>query len=206
LALEETSLGAILSAALVDIPSAHLVHSLLSVRAESSGPFSVAFRAYEHAKFVAVLRGRFKLQLESEPLPTLLRRGDCYALTRGCAYRIYNADVPDSDAAKLFSTFRESDGVVRWGDGTVDTVTVGSRVVFTREGLAWLRHWLPPFVRIPAGTAEARRLRAILTLLHGDPTEALGANFAAERYVGLLLVQVLRHLRARDGATLNPRP
>jgi hypothetical protein len=199
LAVEETARGAILSAALLDIPSAPIVQSLLSVRAESSGPFSVAFRAYEHAKFVAVLRGRFKLQLEGEPLPTLLRRGDCYALTRGSAYRIYNADVPDSDAAELFSTSRESDGVVRWGDATADTVTVGSRIVFSREGLAWLRDRLPPFIRIPAGTDEARRLRAILTLLHGDPADAFGANFAAERYVGLLLVQVLRLLRAREG-------
>jgi hypothetical protein len=199
LAVEETALGAILSAALLDIPSAPIVQSLLSVRAESSGPFSVAFRAFEHAKFVAVLRGRFKLQMAGEPMPTPLRRGDCYTLTRGSAYRIYNADVPDSDAATLFSTPRESDGVVRWGDGSADTVTVGSRVVLTREGLAWLRDRLPPFIRIPAGTAEATRFRAILTLLYGDPADAVGANFAAERYVGILLVQVLRHLRARDG-------
>jgi hypothetical protein len=107
--------------------------------------------------------------------------------------------VPDSDAAELFSIPRGSDGVVRWGDGSADTVTVGSRVVFTREGLPWIRERLPPFVRIPAGTAEAARFRAILTLLHADPTDALGADFAAERYVGILLIQAIRYLRARDG-------
>lgn len=169
------------------------------MRAESGGPYSVAFRRYEHAKFVAVLRGRFKLQIDGEPLPILMRRGDCYALTRGSAYRIYNAEVPDSDATALFSSSGEGDGVVRWGDGTSDTVTVGSRVVFNPEGLAWLRDRLPPLIRIPAGAVEAMRFRAILALLYGDPSNALGANYAAERYVGILLVQVLRHLHARDG-------
>ena len=171
----------------------------MSVRTESSGPFSVAFRAYEHAKFVAVLRGSFKLHMDGESLPTLVRRGDCYALTRGGAYCIFNADMPDSDAAALFSSNRQPDGVVRWGDGTADTVTVGSRVVFNPEGLAWLRDRLPPFIRIPAGGVEATRFRAILALLYGDPSNALGATFAADRSVGLLLVQLLRHLSAGAG-------
>jgi hypothetical protein len=194
LAIEETARGAALSAALLDIPSAPIVQSLLSVRSESSGPYAVAFRAYEHAKFVAVLRGRFYLQMGNESEPTLLRRGDCYALTRGNAYRIFNADMPDSDATALFATRRDIDGVVRWGDGTADTVTVGSRITFTPEGLAWLRDRLPPFIHVPAGTAEARRFRAIMNLLVRDPADEFGASFAADRYVGILLVQVLRHL------------
>jgi hypothetical protein len=199
LAVEETARGAILTAALFDVPSAPIVQSLLSVRAESSGPYAVAFRPYEHAKFVAVLRGRFHLQREGGPEPSLLRRGDCYVLTRGTAYRIFNADVPDTDAAALFSTQRGIDGVVRWGNAATDTVTVGSRVTFSREGLTWLRERLPPFIRIPNGTAEATRFRAILALLYGDPTDALGATFTADRYVGILLVQALRHLSAGKG-------
>jgi len=166
----------------------------MSVRSESSGPYAVKFRAYEHAKFVAVLRGRFDLQIEEEARATRLRRGDCYMLANGGSYRIFNADVPATDAATLFSTDRRIDGVARWGDGVADTITIGSRAVFDPEGAAWLRDSLPPFIRIPAGTAEAAQFRAILNFLCRDRQGALGATFAADRCVGLLLVQVLRHL------------
>jgi len=65
LAIEETARGAALTASLLDVLSSPIVQGLMSVRSESSGPFAVVFRAYEHAKFVAVLRGRFDLQIEA---------------------------------------------------------------------------------------------------------------------------------------------
>ncbi len=158
MAIEETARGAALTASLLDVLSVPIVQGLMSVRSESSGPFAVVFRTYEHAKFVAVLR------------------------------------VPETDAATLYSADRRMAGTVRWGDRVADTVTVGSRVIFNPEGAARIRDRLPPFIRIPAGTAEAVRFRAILTLLCGDPEEAPGAAFAADRCVGILLVQVVRHL------------
>jgi hypothetical protein len=194
LAIEETTRGAALTASLLDVLSVPIVQGLMSVRSESSGPFAVVFRTYEHAKFVAVLRGRFDLQIEGAPTPTRVRRGDCYMLTNGMSYRIFNANVPETDAATLYSADRRMAGTVRWGDGVADTVTVGSRVIFSPEGTARIRERLPPLIRIPAGTAEAVRFRAILTLLCGDPEGAPGAAFAADRYVGILLVQVVRHL------------
>jgi hypothetical protein len=169
------------------------VQRAVSVRSESSGPFAVAFKPYEHAKFVSVLRGGFDLQLEGDSTPTRLRPGDCYVLADGRPYRIFNADVPDTDAGTLFSANRGADGIVRWGHGVVDTVTIGSRVLFNPEGVAWLRERLPPLALLPAGVPEAVRFRAILTLLGTDPENAPGATFAADRYVGILLVQVLRH-------------
>jgi hypothetical protein len=168
----------------------------MSVRSENSGPFAVVFRAYEHAKFVAVLRGRFDLQIEGETSPTRIRRGDGYMLTNGRPYRIFNADVPETDAGTLFSANRRMDGVVRWGNGVADTVTVGSRVIFNPVGAAWLRDRLPPLIHLPAGTTEAVHFRAVLNLLCGEPEGALGATFAADKYIGILLVQVLRRLLA----------
>jgi len=179
---------------LLDTLSVPIVQTVMSVRSESSGPYALQFRAYEHAKFVAVIRGRFDLQLEGEVRPTRLRQGDCYILTNGRPYRVFNASVPETDATALYSAKRAIDGVVRWGDGIADTVTIGSRAIFNPEGAAWLRDRLPPFVRIPAGTAEAERFCAIVTLLCGEPQGALCATFAADRYIGILLVQVLRHL------------
>lgn len=166
----------------------------MSVRTESSGPFVVTFRAYEHAKFVAVLRGRFDLQIEGETMPTRVQRGDGYMLTNGRPYRIFNAEVPETDAGALFSAKRRMDGVVRWGDGIADTVTVGSRVTFNPAGVAWLRDRLPPLIRIPDGTAEAVRIRTILNLLRGEPEGAPGAAAAADSYVAILLVQAMRRL------------
>jgi hypothetical protein len=178
----------------------------MSVRSESSGPFAVAFRAYEHVKFVALLRGRFDLQIEGESTPTRVRRGDGYMLTDGRSYRIFNADVPSTDAATLYSAERRIAGIVRWGDGVADTVTVGTRVIFNPPGAAWIRGRLPPFIRIPAGTAEALRFRAILNLLCGEPEGLPGATVAADRYVGILLVQVLRRLSAGADREGSVRP
>jgi hypothetical protein len=207
LAVEETALGATLTAfadtpvtssrwrRLFDLPSVPIVQNVMCVRSESSGPYAVAFRAFEHAKFVAVLRGGFDLQVEGEARAARLRQGDCYMLTSGRPYRIFNADVPVTDAATLYTSNRRPDGVVRWGNGNADTVTLGSRAMFNRAGAASLRAALPPCIRLPAGTLEAERFCAVLTLLGGEYQEAPGATFAADRYIGILLVQALRHRR-----------
>jgi hypothetical protein len=184
---------------LATLLSAQIVHRVVSVRSESSGPYRVEFRSYEHAKFVSILRGQFDLQIEGHALPTRVRQGDCYLLADGRPYRIFNADVPDTDAGALFSAHRGADGIVRWGFGAVDTVTIGSRVLFNPEGMAWLRNRLPPLVHLSAGSAEAISFRALLTLLGTDPESAFGAPFVADRYVGLMLVQVLRYLLAAAG-------
>jgi hypothetical protein len=127
-----------------------------------------------------------------------VRRGDAYILTSGKPYRIFNEDVPETDAATLFSADRRLDGIVRWGDGAADTITVGCRVVFNPDAAAALRSRLPSFIRLPGGSAEACRFRAILKLLCGEPEGAPGAAAAAEKYIGILLLQVLRHLLACD--------
>lgn len=190
---------------LIDILSVTVVQKLMSVRSESSGSYAVRFPAYEHVKFIALLRGRFGLQIEGDANPTSVEEGDCYMLTDGRAYRIFNANVPATDAATLYSADRGMDGVVRWGSGVVDTVTVGTRAILNAQGAAWVSRRLPPFVRIPARTAEAARFGAILNLLCDESEAALGATFAADRYVGILLVQVLRHVSAGAGnATAGP--
>ena len=184
---------------LLDILSAPIVRNVMSVRSESSGPYAVAFRAYEHVKFVAVLRGSFYLWVEGETKATTLRPGDCYMLTNGADYRVFNADVPETDAATFYATNRKIDGVVRWGAGRVDTVTIGCRATFNPQMADWLRDRLPPFIRIPGGTAAAVRFCSILTLLCGDPERAPGAAFVADRFVGILLAEVLRHVFAAGG-------
>jgi hypothetical protein len=184
---------------LIDILSVPIVQKIMTVRSESSGPYAVRFPAYEHAKFVALLCGRFELQIEGDANVTSVGKGDCYMLTDGRPYRIFNATVPDTDAATLYSADRRMDGVVRWGGGIVDTVTIGSRAILNAQGAAWVRRRLPPFIHIPAGTAEAARFCAIVNLLWGESEAALGATLAADRYVGILLVQVLRHLSAGAG-------
>ena len=198
MAIEEVARGAVLIASLFDFLSASLVEECMSVRSESSGPYKVGFRAYEHAKFVAVLRGRLYLQIEGETTPIRVRRGDGYVLTNGRPYRIFNADVPETDATRLFSANRRLDGVVRWGDGAADTITVGSRVIFNPGAAAALHARLPSFIRIPSGTAEAVRFLTILKLLCGEPEGAPGATVAADKHIGILLVHVLRHLLAGD--------
>jgi hypothetical protein len=174
--------------------SALKVEQLTSVRTESSGPFAVRFRAYEHVKFVAVLRGRFELQIEGEARTNAVPQGDCYMLTSGRPYRIFNANVPETDATVLFSTNRDANGVVHWGDGAADTVTVGSRATLNSEGAVLLRDKLIPFIRIPTGALEADRIRTILTLLSGEFVRGSGATLTADKYFGALLEQTLRYV------------
>src|ERR1700724_2040782 len=102
---------------LIDILPVPIVQKLMSVRSESSGPYAVRFPAYEHVKFVALLHGRFDLQMQSDANPTPVGKGDCYMLTDGRAYCIFNANMPAADAATLYSADRGMDGVVRWGGG-----------------------------------------------------------------------------------------
>ena len=204
MAIEEVARGAVLIASF-DLLTAPLVEECMSIRSESSGPYAVQFQAFEHAKFVAVLRGRFHLQIEGDTSPIRVRRGDAYVLTNGRPYRIFNEDVPETDATTLFSADRRQDGVVRWGDGAADTITVGSRVVFNPGAAAALRASLPSFIRLPGGSAEASRFRAILKLLCGEPEGAPGAAVAAEKYIGILLIQVLRHVLAGDRGRLTSR-
>jgi hypothetical protein len=190
---------------LIDILPVPIVEKLMTVRSESSGPYAVRFPAYEHVKFVALLHGQFDLQIDGDANPASVRQGDCYMLTDGQPYRIFNANVPAVDAATLYSKDRGEVGVVRWGVGVVDTVTIGSRAALNALGTAWVRRTLPAFIHIPTGTAEAARFCAILKLLCGESEAALGASFAADRYVGILLGQVLRHLSAgTDHAVAGP--
>ena len=179
---------------LFDDLSIPTVQRLMSVRSESGGRFAVRFPAYEHVKFVAVLRGRFDLQIEGETMPSRLRRGDCYVLADGRPYRISNAKVAEQDAAALYAADRTADGVVRWGEGPIDTITIGARAMFFPSGAEHLGDKLPPFVRIPAEAAEADRFRALLALLCGEVEGAPGADIAVDRYVGLLLVEASRYL------------
>jgi len=184
--------------ALSDMLSIPVVQQSMSVRSESGGRFAVRFPAYDHVKFVAVLRGHFDLHIEGDARPSRLLRGDCYLLTSGRPYRIFNAPVPETDAAMLYTADRAVDGVVRWGEGPVDTVTIGARASFFPVGAASLRDRLPPFVQLPAATEETVRFRMFLELLCGEAEGVPGATFAADRYVGLLLIEALRYL-VRNG-------
>jgi len=84
------------------------------------------------------------------------------------------------------------------GNGAADTITIGSRVVFNPGVAAVLRAGLPSFIRFPSGTAKAVRFSAILKLLCSEPGGAPGTDVVADKYIGILLVQVLRRLLADD--------
>jgi hypothetical protein len=184
---------------LLAFPSAPIVQRIMSVRSESGGPYALAFKAYEHAKFVSVLRGHFDLQIEGHAAPSRVREGDCYLLADGRPYRIFNAEVPETEAGAHFSAHRGADGIVRWGREAVDTVVIGSRVTFNSAGMTWLRDRLPPLVHLPAQTAEATGFRKILALLGSEPETALGSAAIADRCVGILLVQTMRYLKITAG-------
>lgn len=168
-------------------------------RCETSGDYAFRFGPFEHVKIGAVLLGEMLLRVEGRPQPLELKTGDCFLLTNSQAHSIATAEgLPERDGKEFFAEHRDAFGVVRFGDGPPDKISIGGRFVFDAEGAAWLRAALPPIIHIPAASPHAAPLRMTMKLLSaelggGTPGEAV----IVDRLGDILLVQVLRaHLAA----------
>jgi AraC-like DNA-binding protein len=188
---------------LSDILTAMRVESATPVRFESRGDYRMRFAPFRHLKFGALLRGTMTLQPGTGPAMTI-GEGDCYLLTDGQAYVSSTAERPIFDGEAFFAAHRDRDGVVRFGDGPPDKITVGGRFTLDETGVEWLRLALPPAIHIPATSPSAAMLRMTLLLLTEELKAAgAGVDLVVDRLADILLVQALRAHLDING---EPRP
>jgi AraC-like DNA-binding protein len=180
--------------ALSDILSVLTVERAAQVRFESRGAYSMRFSGVDHVKFGAVVEGHGRLHAESQSRWIDLAPGDFYLLTDGKPYRTGDPEkVREIDGDTYFAANRDSDGVVRFGDGPPDKIVIGGSVLFDPEGAAWLRSALPPVIHIKGAAPSAAALRTTLGLLAGEVGNvAPGQSIIVDRLTDVLIVQALR--------------
>ncbi|CAO3421797.1 cupin domain-containing protein [Azospirillum endophyticum] len=185
--------------ALSDILLAMRVESATPVRFESHGGYRMRFPGFRHLKFGALLAGGMTLRPGTGP-EMRLAAGDCYLLTDGQPYDSGTADGPAIDGEAYFAAHRGADGVVRYGEGAPDKITIGGRFTLDETGAAWLRLALPPAIHIPAAAPSAAALRSTLLLLTQEAgASAAGEDLVVARLADILLVQALRAYLAAPG-------
>lgn len=175
------------------------IERVTQTRCESSGAYAFRFGPFEHVKIGAVLMGELLLWVDGQAQPLELKTGDCYLLTNSQSHRIATAEgLPEREGADFFAQHRDANGVVRFGDGPPDKISIGGRFVFDAEGAAWLRAALPPIIHIPAASPHASSLRMTLKLLTAELGGGIpGEAVIVDRLGDILLIQALRaHLAA----------
>lgn len=186
---------------LSDILTMLTIERVTQTRCETSGDYAFRFGSFEHLKIGAVLLGELTMWVDGRSQPLELKTGDCYLLTTGQPHRIATMEgLEERDGRQFFDAHRDANGVVRFGEGLADKISIGGRFVFDTEGAAWLRTALPPVIHIPAASPHAMPLRLTMKLLTaemggGAPGEAV----ITDRLGDILLVQALRAHLATTG-------
>jgi len=178
---------------LSDILSLLKVEAILTARMEARGPWAMRFPSYKHIKFGTVLEGNFWLWMVGMQ-PLLLEKGDFYLLTSGDAYCCGSSPaLMVSDGRQIFSSHREADGVVRYGQGELISEGIGGRFVFEEASSPLLLKHLPPVLVSRREESSSPALTALITLLSHE-TSALrpGHDIVASSMAILVLVQMLR--------------
>ncbi len=179
---------------LSDVLSQLKIQSSLSARLKARGDWAIRFPSYRHIKFGGVLEGAFWLWIEGSSERIKLEAGDFYLLTNGKPY-CCATDVtrPCVDGHVVFSTAKDSDGIVHYGSGDPVASAVGGRFEFSDMTSQLLLGQLPPLIHLRAASRPNRALRAAIDLLI-DETETTrpGSLVMAGSIANLILVQILR--------------
>ncbi|MEU4537530.1 AraC family transcriptional regulator [Streptosporangium sp. NPDC023825] len=178
------------------------VSSALSSRFEAVGRWALRFRSYRHIKIGAITSGACWLTIDGTPA-LRLSTGDCYLLTGGRPYEV--ASDLDIEAEDGHAVYLDAPNIrnVRYGTGTPDaepTVIIGGSITLDDMTATLLLDCLPPAVRIPADSPQARTLRPVLGMLtHETAVEPLGATVMIEHLTQIMFVQALRaHLAGKE--------
>ena len=203
-----------------DVPPGDPVQDVLALlrlerarpaRLEAGGKWAVAFAAYPHAKFGAVLEGECWLTVgEDGPgdgggAPVQLRVGDAYLVANGRPYRLGSTPSgPAQDGSAVFARTAGDTGVAHAGFGT-DVVVLGGSLVFGSRHAGLLLDALPPLVVLrgddPDLPGAAAVVRAAITILADEArAPGLGSDLVVDRLADVLLVQALRAVATQGGA------
>lgn len=199
---------------LSDVFSLLKVKSVLSARFEAAEPWALRFAAYRHIKFVGVIKGDRWVWIEGVTEPAKMKAGDFCLLTDGSPYCFAShPGVPPHDGEQVLANNLGVDGIVRYGQGEMRSMSVGGLFEFDGDMSGVLLNLLPPLVLVSADSPDARSLSVALELIRAE-TESVrpGAAAMAGSVANIVLVNILRaHLAASPrsagwlGALSDPR-
>ena len=199
---------------LSDVFSLLKVKSVLSARFEAADPWGLRFPAYRHVKFAGVIKGTRWVWIEGVTAPVKMQKGDFCLLTDGQPYCFASdPSVELQDGEKVFANNVGVDGIIRFGQGEMHTISVGGLFEFDGDTSGLLLNFLPPLVHVAADSPDARALSPALELIRAE-TESVrpGASVMAGSIASIVLVNILRaHLAANPrsagwlGALSDPR-
>jgi AraC-like DNA-binding protein len=163
-------------------------------RAELRAPWGIRFPAADTLTFHMVDAGGCWLRSPAADGPLKLDTGDVVVLPHGDAHTL--GDRPGRGTGKVYDItdvqHRVPCPVFRNAATGAPTTLVCGAVRFRRTG-EWLLGLLPPVLHVPAGTAEAGRLRPVLALLADETAQSRpGGEAMVSRLCDVIVIEVLR--------------
>lgn len=169
--------------------------SLVTGGFTAGGPWAIRFPAPDKIKFFAVVKGHCWVGIDGETAPVRFETGDVGLLTAKRSFVLASdPGVAPVDAMPLFSGAGRS--TAQLGDGQ-DFAHIGGHVLLDPASGRLLADVLPPWIHVPAASAQATAFRHLLDQLVEERATGLpGTQLASAQLAQLLFIQILRaHLK-----------
>ena len=169
--------------------------SLVTGGFTAGGSWAIRFPAPDKIKFFAIVKGRCWVSIDGETKPARFETGDVGLLTARRSFVLASdLNIAPVDAMPLFSGAGSS--AAQLGDGQ-DFAHIGGHVLLDPASGRLLADVLPPWIYVPATSAQATAFRYLLDQLVEERTAGLpGTQLASAQLAQLLLIQILRaHLK-----------
>jgi AraC-like DNA-binding protein len=165
--------------------------SLVTGGFTAGGPWAIRFPAPDKIKFFAVVKGDCWALIDGEAEPIRFQTGDVGLLSAKRSFVLASApDVPPVDAMSLFSGAGTTSAQI--GDGE-DFTHIGGHVLLDAASGQLLLDALPPWIHVPAASAQATAFRWLLDRLVEERNAALpGSQLVSAQLAQLLFIQILR--------------
>jgi AraC-like DNA-binding protein len=167
------------------------VETLVTGGFSAGGAWSLRFPVPEKIKFFAVVKGSCWVAIDGEPEPVQFQAGDVGLLSAPRAFTLSSAPgLPPVDAMRVFSGAGKSSAIIGDGDSFAH---IGGHVLLDAASGSLLAEALPPWIHVPAASAQATSFRWLLDQLVAERTaDQPGSLLASAHLAQLLFIQILR--------------
>jgi AraC-like DNA-binding protein len=190
---------------LSDACSSLEVADLKTGKLHMEGAWAMSVPASDSALFCASLRGTHWVSIQGDA-PVRVDEGDCYLIASVPWLRLSSGPLPGFDESGVAAIqggtdLSRSSGLASQSEGSGVSL-IGARIVFDCMQASHLLKLLPPWIRVPANTEQARSLRSMLHVLESEAgAPGPGAEVMINHLAHILLVQALRaHLDSGERA------
>jgi AraC-like DNA-binding protein len=174
------------------------LRSYISGAVSAAGDWCFAFPAHEGIKFRANLSGHCWMQVDGMPEPMLAKRGDCFLLPLGRAFRAgTRLDIPPVDVKTIIAQSTPGDVMVLNGGG--EFYSLGGYCSLEGDHAGILLGILPPVQQIRGQQAKSLLHWCVEHMREEMREPQPGGFLIAQQLAQMLLVQALRmHLQDAD--------